>query len=375
MADGTHSELSPSGWSRWSQCPGSREAEQGKPDQSSVYAQWGTRAHALVEKALNGEPEIDCEDDEMIDAVLSCVDYNGVHPEHWERWVEVKLDLSEWIPNGSGTADLVLYDPDEKTLHIIDWKFGKGVRVEAADNGQAMLYALGAVREFSYLGEIKGVRMHIVQPRLEHIVTWPPAEFPPMTLDELNDFGAIAKGAAEAAYAPGAPRVPGEVQCRFCKAKGDCAEYAALVMDPIVEAAGVNEFADLDASTAHSLHTEVLSHLLDQRKRVEEWFDAIAAEAHARIGSGEEVPGWKLVEANTHRRWGDVREVLSDLETLARKKAIELDDYAPRTPLTPAQMEKRLKEDKVAWDLSTLITKPEGAPVLAPATDRRPAIG
>lgn len=375
MADTEHSELSPSGWSRWSVCPGSREAEQGKPDQSSVYAEWGTRAHGLVEKALNGEPEIDCEDDEMLDAVLSCVDYSGAHPEHWERWVEVKLDLGEWIPNGSGTADLVLYDPDEKTLHVVDWKFGKGVRVEAADNGQAMLYALGAVQEFGFLGEINGVRMHIVQPRLEHTVTWPPAEFPPMSLDELNVFGEIAKYAAERAYEPGAPRVPGEVQCRFCRAKGDCTEYAALVMGPVTEAAGVDEFADLDASTAYSLSASSLSSLLALRKQVEEWFEAVAAEAQARLVSGYEVPGWKLVEANTHRKWGDVREVLSNLEVLVRNKVINLDDYAPRTPLTPAQMEKRLKKDKVNWDPSTLITKPEGAPVLAPITDRRPAIG
>jgi hypothetical protein len=368
-----HSELSPSGWSRWSACPGSREAEAGKPDQTSVYAQWGTDAHAVVEAELNGRKH-DCDDDEMLAAVRVCLDYHDEMPGDWERWVEVKLDLSDWIPFGSGTADLVVYDHTDKVLHVIDWKFGKGVRVEASDNGQALLYALGAVREFGYLGEIRGVRVHIVQPRLDHVVTWPPIEFPPMSLAELDEFGEIAKEAAAAAYEPGAPRAPGETQCRFCKAKGDCAEYAALVMGPVIEAAGVDEFADLDSVSAHSLPTPTLSRLLDLRKRVEEWFEALAIEAQSRIESGEKVEGWKLVEANTHRKWGDLRQVLNNLEVLVRNKLIELDDYAPRAPLTPAQMEKRLKKDKVNWDPSPLVVKPEGAPVLAPATDRRPAI-
>ena len=57
-------------------------------------------------------------------------------------------------------------------IEVIDFKGGRGVRVDANRNSQLMLYALGALLEFDPLYDIHHVRMTIVQPRLNNLSSY-----------------------------------------------------------------------------------------------------------------------------------------------------------------------------------------------------------
>ena len=84
--------------------------------------------------------------------------------------VEHRLDYSEYVPEGFGTGDLVIVA--DGVIEVIDFKSGRGVRVDAHRNSQLMLYALGALLEFDPLYDIHHVRMTIVQPRLNNLSSY-----------------------------------------------------------------------------------------------------------------------------------------------------------------------------------------------------------
>ena len=82
---------------------------------------------------------------------------------------EKKVDFSQFVPKGFGTADCLIMTPD--ALHVVDFKYGKGVPVDAKDNPQLKLYALGALSEYGLLYQFKTIHIHIVQPRLKILGT------------------------------------------------------------------------------------------------------------------------------------------------------------------------------------------------------------
>ena len=146
-----HAKLSPSSSARWLSCTGSVKAEQAFPSSTTSYAVEGTTAHALAELCLttNDHPtkyigqtlEGHIVDEDMVEHIAAyCAyvkSYSGVH------LYEHRFSLTKWIPDSFGTSDAVVIDEANKTAHIIDLKYGKGVSVEAEQNTQAMLYALG----------------------------------------------------------------------------------------------------------------------------------------------------------------------------------------------------------------------------------------
>ena len=84
--------------------------------------------------------------------------------------IEQRLDFSSYVPDGFGTGDAVLLAPGK--LHVIDFKYGQGVLVEAEHNSQMMLYALAALKKYSRKYKVKRVSMSIFQPRRENVSTW-----------------------------------------------------------------------------------------------------------------------------------------------------------------------------------------------------------
>jgi len=169
-----HAKLSASGSHRWAHCPGSVKAEEGIADRSSIAADEGTAAHELAELVLThggachdwiGKRLIESNaytvDQEMADYVQQYVDYVKSHSGQHEY--EQLVDFSEWVPGGFGTADALVLDGN--TLRVIDLKYGKGVQVDAFENTQGLLYALGAMSDYEYIAEIEKVVICIVQPR------------------------------------------------------------------------------------------------------------------------------------------------------------------------------------------------------------------
>lgn len=360
-----HAKLGASNAHRWTVCPGSVAAEDGIPDSSSPFAEEGTTAHELAERSLRlpigqGQLFLDgFEDQEMADFVRVYVEYvNQIAQGADDLLIEAKVSYGDWVPGGFGTADAVIVKGD--TLHVCDLKYGRGVRIDAEQNPQGMLYALGAWAETEVVFDIKRVQIHIVQPRLDHISQWE------ISVDDLLRWAEWVRQRAEATQATDAQRVPGEKQCRFCKAKATCAALQRYTEDAILA-----EFDALDdMPKANTLTDDQMRQALAAKPLIEAWLSAVEAEVKARAQSPEGFAGYKMVEGKSNRQWADDWAAAAKLvDLLGNDKA-----YTPPKLISPAQAEKALGK-KRAKEIADLIVKPSGAPVLALETDPRPAIG
>jgi hypothetical protein len=363
-----HAKLSASGSAKWSLCPGSVFAEKDFPNTTSVFAEEGTAAHELAELLLRGDDELTLVGDvigvtlpdsgvvvtqDMYDYVQTYVSY--VNSISGELFVEQRVDFSHIAPDGFGTSDAIVIN--DNTMTIIDLKYGKGVRVDAENNTQGILYALGAVNDYGMLFHIKTINIVIVQPRLDHISEWT------IGIDELNRWGERLKQAAELALSENAPRSPGEKQCQWCRAKATCPALAKLT-----ESTLMTSFDNLDTSKPEQLTDEQLKIALDNKKLIVSWFDAVETLVTDRLSAGQGFNGYKLVAGRANRAWRDeaataaaLRDVLGE-ETLYTRKII-----------SPAQAEKELGKSRAEL-LDDLVTKPEGAPTLVPESDKRPPV-
>jgi len=229
MSNG-HALLSASASHRWLHCtPSARLAEQ-YPDETSEFAAEGTEAHELCEyklklalgiKAQNPTNTLTryCEEMEAcangyaayILEIVEAAKQSGGAP---VVLIEQRLDFSAYVPEGFGTGDCVVIT--NGTLHVIDYKHGQGVLVEAEDNPQMMLYALGALHMFDGIYDIDQVAMTIYQPRRENISTWtiPKAALYQWAKETL-------KRTAETAFAGEGEFACGD-WCRWCAAKFEC---------------------------------------------------------------------------------------------------------------------------------------------------------
>lgn len=356
-----HAKLGASNAHRWLYCPGSVQAEDGIADKGSPHATEGSAAHALAEHCLNnGGSPFDWEghpapeyneitvDRQMATAIREYMDYvaeiGGM--QEYER----RVHYGDWVPGGFGTADVIAYDEATNTVHVVDLKYGQGVLVNAERNTQGMLYGLGALNEYGPFAEIEHVHIHIVQPRKDHIDDWC------VSVPALLEWAEwVAERATEAASGTG-ERVPGESQCRFCKAAATC----PALRDYTHKIVG-QDFDNLDSD---SLTDEQLREVLDAKPLIVKFLEAVEAHAKEKLENGQSFPGYKLVAGRSVRQWGD--EVEAEIELRAKLG----DEAYERKLLSPAKAEKALGKKKAA-DLQELIVKPEGKPTLAPASDKR----
>jgi hypothetical protein len=369
-----HAILSPSSAARWLACTPSARLEEQFPDRAGDAAAEGTLAHSLGElliqlaagqvtkRTFNARmkkiEESKYYNADMQDLMEGFRDF--VIAEHEmakkiapdaELILETKLDLTEWVADGFGTADVQIVADD--TLHIIDLKYGKGVTVAAEENKQMMLYGLGALRANDAFWDIREVKMTIYQPRVGNVSSFKmrKSSLIHWAINEL-------KPKAERAYAGEGEFAAGD-HCMFCKAKAVCRTYAERQL----------EIAKYEFKDGNLLSEHEVADILSRAAEFKNWLGKV--EEHAlveAVDNGVRWPGFKLVEGRSNRVYADPDKVAEKLtssgipeETIYEKKMLGI-----------TAMEKAITKKTFSELLGDLVIKPQGKPTLVPESDKRP---
>ena len=365
MPPNSHAVLSASSSHRWMNCTPSARLEREFTDRETEAAAEGTAAHALCEHKLrralkmrSRKPvskydcdEMDAYTDGYVEFVLEQLTQAKRECADPLVLIEQRLDFSCWVPEGFGTGDCLIVA--DKLLHIIDFKYGQGVLVEAEGNPQMMLYALGALRLFDSLYDITEVSMSIYQPRRENVSTWT------ISVDELNAWAEnTLKPRAELAHKGEGDYLPGP-WCQFCKAAVKCRARAEEKL----------QLARFEFAPPPLLSDEEIEDILAKLDDLTKWASEIQAYAQdAAINHGKVWQGFKLVATRTNRRYTDEEAVIQ-----AAKDAGYTDIFKKSLiPIT--EMEKLMSKKEFNRILGALVEKPQGRPTLVPVTDKRPAL-
>lgn len=373
-----HSKLGASAAERWMNCPGSIRMSEGIPSVESAYAKEGTVAHAVCEILLeNRTPpaEIDGVEvtDEMVEHCNVYVDYVRTNSlpsttlpgaERPEVDIEARFHLDKLHPDFFGTADCVIYRPDERKLIVIDFKYGRGIPVEVKDNPQLRYYALGAAMKKHNRG-IRTVEIVIVQPRCPH----PDGPIRSEEIDamDLVDWSAELVAAARRTAEPDAPLNPGD-WCKFCPAAALCPALEQKAL-----AAAQADFAEdgtLHLSNPSSYDPKRVWDLLPQIDLIEDWCRRMREFAHHEAEAGRIDPRFKLVATRATRKWKD--EEVASL-SLIIDAGLSREDIFVEKFKTPAQVEKVLGA-KRKKEIADLIESVSSGTVLAPVDDPRPPV-
>jgi len=362
---GNHAILSASSSHRWLHCLPSARLELEFDNTSGTAADEGSSAHALSEhklkKALHirsKRPISDYDSDEMEECTDAYVDFVMEQVELAKQicndpivLIEQRLDFSCYVPDGFGTGDSLIISDDR--LHIVDFKYVMGVLVDAVDNPQMKLYALGALDIYDSLYDINEVSITIFQPRRENVSTWT------VTVDELKVWAEEElKPKAVKAYNGEGEYIPGE-WCTFCRAAVRCRARAEEKLR-----LAQTEFKMPPLLTDNEIE-EILFILPDLTK----WANEITAYAtDAAVNHGKEWNGFKVVEGRSVRKYKDEnaiaeKAVASGFKDIYRKSLI---------PMT--EMQKLMGKTKFEEILGDLNYKPPGKLTLVPNSDKRPAM-
>ena len=372
-----HAKLSPSGAHRWMACPGSVNLEAPFPDTSSVYAAEGTVAHDVAAQCLidNRDPASFIGDVMEVDGFTFTVD--KAMADYVADYVKLVRDLANGktlyaeskVPIGhltgeegaTGTSDAVIIDVAERNLSIVDLKYGMGVTVEANDNPQLLMYALGAFEMYNILCDFDTVSMYIHMPRLNYVAECH------ISTQELLDFGATVWQAASRTRSEVTYTTPGEKQCRFCKAKATCPALRTAITEIVGGSASLDEF--LPEVPDMQTGDNYLSVAMAKVGLVEDWCKGVRAEVERRLLAGQTVDGFKLVEGRKgNRKWSDEAEV----EALLKSFRMRQDEMYDMSLISPTKAEKMFKSNPKRWEkVEALTSRSDGKPSVAFATDKR----
>lgn len=364
-----HAKLSASGSKKWLNCPLSVKLESKIPNESSTYAEEGTKAHELSElklrrklnlignkvyadelSKLSFDDEMDKYTDYYCDAVLGIVykydlNYSMVK-------LEERVDFSPWVIEGFGTSDVIVIS--NNVLEIIDLKYGKGVLVSAENNPQLMLYALGVLNDYGYLYNIEKVIMTIVQPRLDNISSFS------ISIPELLEWGKDVRVRASKAY-------NGEGECivgkhcdeGFCRAKPICKAYADERL----------KLAKFEFKHPQELSNDDIADILEKVDGLVKWGKTVKDYALSQALQGVEFKGFKVVEGKSNRIFKiEEQEIIKILQN----GGFKVEDVCETSLKSLSTLEKLLGKEDFKSILGDYVIKPAGKPTLVSIDDVRP---
>lgn len=342
----SHALLSASSSHRWLECPPSALLCANEPDTTSEYAAEGTLAHAYAENRLKDifkltnhdeyEKERErIENDELYSLELKEEATKYVEAVIWTYSeladktkslpylaIEERVDFSEYVPEGFGTADALIYNEKTKTLYIYDLKYGKGVEVSAIRNPQLLLYALGGIKAVSLVGDVQNVVVNIVQPRLNNFSSYE------LSLTELKEFAKTVKEKAELALKGEGDFNPSEENCRFCKVKAKCRARA----DKLVSL----YFEDPMKEDKALLKDDELAGYYKRGKELTGWYNDLEAELFGRMMKGKKIKGFKLAKGRRTRSFTDCEKAIDTLVANGFEKPL----FYETKPLALTKIEK-----------------------------------
>jgi hypothetical protein len=362
---GRHAILSASSSYRWTQCTPAARLELEFDDNESSAAAEGTAAHALAEhklrKALKMRSKkpispFDCDEmdeytDAYVDFVLEQLELANQTCSDPLVLIEQHLDFSKYVPDGFGTGDCIIIS--DKTLHIIDLKYGMGIIVNSEQNSQMMLYSLGALEIYDSLYDIDEVSMTVFQPRRENVSTWT------IPADELRDWAENElKPKAELAFKGEGEYCPGD-WCTFCRAAVKCRARAEEKL----------KLAQSEFRLPPLLTDAEIENVLGKLSDITKWANDILAYAtDAALNHGKQWSGYKIVAGRSIRKFKDEDAVAE------AAKANGYKDIYRQTLITLTEFEKLMGKAKFNEVLGDLVYKPPGKPTLVAVTDKRPAL-
>ena len=390
-----HALLSPSGAKKWLTCSASVACEKDIPNTSGKAAVTGTACHTIAEVHLNqyikgnalplerevgayvldeGKGQIKALISPMKGAVLITADMIEQVRKYTDYCkaiidvatyakLEMRVNLTEVLHPGYegvetfGTADLVavqeLANTDEHMLIIGDLNTGRQ-RVEAKENKQLMLYALGVYRRLKRRYNITVVRLVIFQPYAGGASEWD------ISVEGLELFAKFAQKRALLAldaYFRGKKNLkasdfkPSVDGCQWCRFSEQCAARTKTVNSVLAE--------ELEDDFALELTPEQLVAEYEKLPLLRQHIDKVEKAMASALHSGKKVPGYKLVEGRPgNRAWKDAKEVYEKYGYKLTKEVL----------MTPTEAVKVIPEE----ELKDFITRKPGAPCVAAADDKRP---
>lgn len=299
---------------------------------------------------------------------------------------ETKVD-PEWLlrrEDMTGTVDIQLIGED--FIELIDYKDGV-MPVSAQDNPQLEQYAYGVLSQLKLATNLpypwETVTMTIVQPKLVLKGQDPISSHTLSVSELLGDRMTQIVLQANRTDDPEAALVPGESQCRFCRAKGSCNALTSNVMKEVgvmfdkIDVA--QQAADKDPN---SLTDEQVREIVEAAPLLRQLLESVEAEALRRFESGHEVPGLKLVKGRGSYSW-----VMSDDEIAERlvKMGVPKATVYETKVVSPAKAKKltwtkkdgsvkQLSERQVKTLESEYIKRSDGKLTVVPESDERPAV-
>ncbi len=310
-----HALLSASGSHRWIGCPASVAMEYGIEDETSEYAAEGIEAHELASsqltwleyrynnKGIDVRPTDLCSDSEMVKYVTEYIEYlYSIKQEGAFLYWEQKVDFSNAVINGYGTADSIVFDNITNHLDILDFKYGF-TKIEAKDNMQMILYAIGVVNSLKinhdYLPVIKTITLHIVQPRINNFDTWT------IKIEELQDWIKYFQVVSIRALTLTDEFNPSPTNCKYCKAESFCPALNKFVEERFIDLKTKMDNKTLFTNSLtikQELDNEFIKKVLDNSSLIKDYIVLIERIAKERLVAGESISGYKAVQTMSCRK-------------------------------------------------------------------------